>query len=79
VKPADTKDALDLSAQIALHPNVVGAIVIVLDDDGEIDVGFCSTEDEVGKPIADLVELIRKHCDENHRFIGGGEKAPLDN
>lgn len=63
-------DAHDIAMKIAEHEDSIGAIVIILTTDGDLDISTVSALDEDDKsPLDGIVEAIKNHCDEHHRSL----------
>lgn len=59
-----------LAAEIASESEAVGAIVIVLDSKGSIDIGMATSEDqEASAPLINICKVLATHCEANHKRL----------
>lgn len=71
-----TTKPTELAASLACDESIVGAFVIVLTRDGNLDLGLAGDEDQAAmKPLLDLVDVVRDHCDQKHKYQGKGRGA----
>lgn len=78
-----SSDPMTIAASIAADPAVVGAFVVVLGADGSLRLGLSGDmEEKVTRPLLEIVEVVRVHCDARHQAEGGlevGFTSPGDN
>lgn len=60
-----TDDPNTVAASICAVPGVVGALVVVLRADGELEVSMAGADDErLMRPLAGVCAAIGRHCEE---------------
>lgn len=68
-----TLGATDMAEVIGKQPDFIGALVITLNNDGALDIGFAGHLAKL-KPLLDILDAVEKHIDETMTGEGKYEK-----